>query len=90
MSTEFGYQGDDPTLMALQEKAEEIEKVGYLQSELGEAVPGEAEESFSEDDSEDSDYESMTVEELKDLARDRDISGFSTMNKAELIEALEA
>ena len=34
------------------------------------------------------DLESMTVAELRDMARDKEISGFSSMKKAELIEAL--
>ena len=31
----------------------------------------------------------MTVAELKDLAKDKNISGYTTMKKAELIAALE-
>lgn len=34
------------------------------------------------------DLGSMTVEKLKDLAADANISGYETMKKAELIEAL--
>lgn len=36
-----------------------------------------------------SDYNDLTVEELKDEARDREIDGFSSMNKAELVKALK-
>ncbi len=35
------------------------------------------------------DYESMLVTELKELCSERDITGYSTMRKAELIEALK-
>jgi Rho termination factor, N-terminal domain len=35
------------------------------------------------------DYESMSVEQLKGLARDREITGFSKMNKDQLIEELQ-
>lgn len=34
------------------------------------------------------DYESLTVDQLRELARDRDIQGRSDMNKAELVTAL--
>jgi hypothetical protein len=36
----------------------------------------------------DVDYADMTVEELRGIARDRDIEGRSDMNKAQLVEAL--
>lgn len=84
----MGYEGSDPTLKALQDKADEIEEVGYIQAEIGEAVPEPAPEVEAQA-GEEGDLESMTVEQLKDLARDREVAGFSTMNKAELIAALE-
>lgn len=34
------------------------------------------------------DLDSLTVAELRDMARDKEIAGFSSMKKAELIEAL--
>lgn len=40
-------------------------------------------------ESDDEGYDSYTKEELVDMARDREIEGFSTMNKAELVKALE-
>ncbi|KAK9680580.1 Rho termination factor, N-terminal domain [Popillia japonica] len=36
------------------------------------------------------DYNSMTVAELKELAKERGLSGYSTLSKAELIALLEA
>ncbi len=38
----------------------------------------------------DTDYSAMTVAELKSLAKSTGISGYSTMTKAELIEAFSA
>ena len=35
------------------------------------------------------DYSKMTVAELKDLAKERNITGYTTMKKAELVAALE-
>ncbi|MFM1807914.1 MAG: hypothetical protein RLZZ242_639 [Bacteroidota bacterium] len=35
------------------------------------------------------DYEAMTVSDLKNAAKDKGVSGFSSMKKAELIEALK-
>ncbi|PTK57454.1 Rho termination protein [Staphylococcus haemolyticus] len=38
---------------------------------------------------EQTDYSDMKVSELKELAKERDIEGFSHMKKSELIDALE-
>lgn len=57
----------------------------------GEAAGEAVEEAAAEvGDRTDVDYSEMTVEELRALARARDIDGRSEMNKAELVEALEA
>ena len=34
-------------------------------------------------------YSDLTVKELKDIAKDRNIEGYSTLNKEELIATLE-
>ena len=34
-------------------------------------------------------YNELTVKELQDIARERDIKGYSTLNKEELIAVLE-
>ena len=35
------------------------------------------------------DYNNLTVKELQDIAKDREIKGYSTLNKEELIAVLE-
>ncbi|WP_311505318.1 Rho termination factor N-terminal domain-containing protein [uncultured Streptococcus sp.] len=35
------------------------------------------------------DYSDLTVKELKDIAKDRNIEGYSTLNKEDLISVLE-
>lgn len=44
---------------------------------------------FTEVEIEDGDLESLTYDQLRDLAADRDVSGRSSMDKGELIDALQ-
>ena len=49
---------------------------------------GNVDEKLGEDDDEFVNYEYMTVKELKQIAKDKNISGYSTMRKNELIDSL--
>ena len=49
---------------------------------------GNVDEKLGEDDIEFVNYEDMTVKELKEIAKDKSISGYSTMRKNELIDSL--
>ena len=51
-------------------------------------VKAEVKETKKETKSEDKDYSKMTLAELKSVAKDRGIKGYSTMKKDELLAAL--
>ncbi len=61
---------------------------GDIKPQAVEAAPKTAPATKSEATLSQSDLEDMTVAELKDLCKDKDITGYSSMKKAELIDAL--
>lgn len=67
------------------EETDRLLKKGYLEGKW--ASKPEAAAPTTETATED--LNDLTVAELKDRARDSEISGFSTMSKAELVQALE-
>ena len=46
-------------------------------------------DNFEEEKNSESDYDGMTVSDLKKIAKEKGIAGYSTMKKDELIEALK-
>jgi hypothetical protein len=56
-----------------------------LKAELKEEIKAEVQAEIDQQ----SDLESLTVAELKDIARERGLSGYSSMKKAELIDLLK-
>jgi hypothetical protein len=72
LSEDYGQLGDSPAA------APSVDSVLPVKAGEPETGAGDDEEG----------YNSLTVEELKDVAREREIEGFSTMKKAELVQAL--
>jgi len=65
------------------------DKKEFVKKEAKEAVKEEAKEEVKETKTKNVDLDSMTVAELRDLAKSKEIKGYSTMKKAELLEALK-
>jgi large subunit ribosomal protein L20 len=60
-----------------------------IKAELKEEIKEEVKEEVKEELEQQSDLESLTVAELKDLAKSRGLSGYSALKKAELIDLLK-
>ena len=64
--------------------------VKNLSKDLGKILNDEIEDEKNETTNIDEfDYDSMTVAELKELAKEKGIEGYSKLNKAEIIEILK-
>lgn len=78
----MAYDGDDPTLAALQEKADAVAERGFAAAELGEVV---VEEVAAEDKPP---AKSATRDEWDEYALSRGVDPDNYSTKEELIEAL--
>ena len=76
-----GMEGELATVISPAE-AERLSAKGYLTGKWATATSAPVSAAPKED------LDALTVVELKDRAREADIDGFSTMNKAELVHAL--
>lgn len=66
-----------------------FEKKSFDKSDVKKEKVEEKVEKVQEKATEQTDYSNLTVNELRDLAKDRNIKGYSTMKKAELIDSLK-
>lgn len=79
----MGYDGDDPTLMALQEQADSVSDLGYIPSELGEA------EVVEEDAGDGRPAKSASRADWDVFAEGQGLDPSEYATKEDLIEALE-
>ena len=88
------YEGDDPTLQALQEKADAIEEEGVIRGDdvpASDEVPGTGDAVAGDTgSSDDAPAHSATREEWDEYARSKGLDPEEYGNKEALIEAVEA
>lgn len=80
--------GEDHPAAISEDYGDDVTGTVKLGQPSGHGVPVD-EEAAAAEDGEEGEYDSQTVAELKDEARGREIEGYSTMNKKELIDALK-